>query len=399
MKNLSSDRLGSFSFLMLAALLQPVLSPSLVWAKPKMLVIYNSRNGLNVTAKYAQEGIRVALASMTQKEREQFPSIITVDIDDNSAIAAQQIGKMIEEHQPVAMLGAIRSDHALVVSDFAESRKIPFLTPLATNPKVTDGKSYTFRTCFDDRQQAELLASFIKNEKNRKRIAVLFNRSQAFSLGFADAFRASVRKSSPLGETQVTLVKGYAKTEEIDDEFIRELKSNRVDAVVIPAYQVEAAHLLGRLSPALDSSVMFFGPDSWGGGQIFHAALNPRGQSSFRAYYVEHWARESKALRTQKFLQDFERFPPAEVALRSKSTSDLGPVVAFYELIQFFQSAWSNQATDPLVSRIRKQSWNGPRGQISFLMGPTPDKPLYIFGIGTNREEFLGTYGAGGMQK
>gem|GEM_PF-5063992 len=357
------------------------------------------RNWVRYTALHAQEGLRIGIESSRARFGDNMPEFVRVDIDDNSAIAANQVVTAIEVHKPVAVLGAIRSDHALVIAEIAESRRIPFITSLATNPKVTDGKSFVFRTCFDDRQQALLLASFILKEKKRKRIAVLFNRTQAFAIGFAEEFARAVEKQLSVFGARVLLPKGYGSAEELGSPLIAEMRRLDVDAVVMPAYQLEAANLLSRLSPMMGDDVQFFGPDSWGGGRIFHAAFRGESKLQYRAFYVEHWAKESLSTRTRVFLQNYERFMPVNPGIRASSTADLGPVVAYYELVVFFHDVWRKKKSVPLVDRVREADFSGPRGRVQFSAGGSPDKSIHLFAIGAGSEKYLGTYGKGGFVK
>jgi ABC-type branched-subunit amino acid transport system substrate-binding protein len=264
---------------------------------------------------------------------------------------------------------------------------------------VTEGKSFTFQTCFDDRRQAKHLATYIVKEKQRKRIAVLFNRSHAFSIGFADETKRAIGQEFEGSSAKVVLARGFGALEEIDDQVINELRVQEVDAVVIPSYQVEAANLLSRLSSSLGDKVLYFGPDSWGGGKIFHAAFRNDLGAGPRAFYVEHWAKESSDIKTKKFLKDYSRFQPKNPSLRADTTSDLGPVVAFYELVQFFYSVWRTPPGRELSLKIREARFQGPRGAVSYRSGNAPEKAIHLFAIGRGVEKYLGPYGSAGDSK
>jgi branched-chain amino acid transport system substrate-binding protein len=229
---------------------------------PTVLVLLNLSNTLDDTARLGREGVRIALESL------HVPAVVKFeifDIDENVAIAAKQLITEIEKVKPVALIGIMRSDLAFSVADVAEPRKIPFITPLATHPKLTSGKSYVFRTCFDDDRQADLLARFIVQVRKLKRGAILYNQTFSFSLGFQSAFKLALEKVGGA----VVLSKPFTAETEIGKDTINRIKASGAQFVLTPSYQLEAAALLTKLSRSLPPSVEFFGPDSWGGGSYF----------------------------------------------------------------------------------------------------------------------------------
>lgn len=374
---------------------EPASAPSV----GKVLVVLNSRNDMNLTARLAKEGVRLALKKNSRALKRAPLEFVFSDFDDNVAIAADQIKAAVDQHHPIAIVGTIRSDHALVAADIAERMAIPFVTPLSTNPKVTEGKKFTLRTCFDDRTQADLLSQFVFREKKHTRVAILFNQSQVFSHGFAIEFEKAARK---LGVVNI-LSRPLSENSEVDSKTTSELQAFSPDAVLVPSYQVEAAAVLAKLIAVLPAKVEFFGPDSWGGGRLFHAVFSGERNAVFRGFYAEHWSREIKSKANRDFLDLYLKNPTEVKGLRVGETSDMAPVAAFYEASDFLIQAWAKNHRAPLprptfIASLRGFSYEGPRGRVSFGENASP-KPLYIFGIGAGTERFLGSFSNEGLGK
>jgi branched-chain amino acid transport system substrate-binding protein len=95
-------------------------------------------------------------------------------------------------------VGIANSDEAVAAAKFADEHDILFITPFATNEKVTSGRKNTFRACFNDKQQGEALARFAKNMATGSRIAVLTNEMSSYSIGLSEIFMAKFEPSSVL---------------------------------------------------------------------------------------------------------------------------------------------------------------------------------------------------------
>ncbi len=67
-----------------------------------------------------------------------------VDTKSEKADSANAVSRLIEKEKVVAILGETISGNTIAGSDYAERRKIPMISPTATNPIVTQGKSISF---------------------------------------------------------------------------------------------------------------------------------------------------------------------------------------------------------------------------------------------------------------
>jgi len=70
------------------------------------------------------------------------------------------LNKLIDFDKVIAVLGPVISKCALAAAPIAQQKKIPLLTPTATNAKVTEAGDYIFRACFIDPFQGRIAAKF-----------------------------------------------------------------------------------------------------------------------------------------------------------------------------------------------------------------------------------------------
>ena len=153
-------------------------------------------------------------------------------ITEEARTAAQ---KLLQRDQVVALLGEVASSRSLAAAPEAQRAKIPMISPASTNPKVTEVGDYVFRTCFIDPFQGAVMARFAKDELGAKRVAILFDFKQDYSVGLADFFRKTFLEQG--GE--IVADERYTSG---DIEFRAQLTTIRAanpDAVFVPGYYTE----------------------------------------------------------------------------------------------------------------------------------------------------------------
>jgi branched-chain amino acid transport system substrate-binding protein len=269
----------------------------------------------------------------------------------------------------------------------AQSKKIPFVTPFATHPDVTLNKEFVFRTCFDDDYQASKLAEFIVNDLKKKKILLLINKTNAYSLGMQKIF---TEQAKTLG-ADIRSVLGFGSHKDFDQKKLEEIKALGVEVVLLPSYQVEAAAILSELINVLPKNTVFVGPDSWGGGRLFHKVFQDR-DPSFEGYYVQHIS-EERRLRASKLFQDALKLSGLNSSPLFQGTSSMtSPVAIGYDTGRVIFEALKLKSKNKKLSlkdAISQVSFEGITGPISFGGNRTPKKPLYIYAINNKGESFL----------
>src|SRR6478736_1741644 len=105
--------------------------------------------------------------------------------EDNQSQAGQTstiIRKLITQDKVVAIIGDLTSSATLEGGPIAQAAKVPMVTPLATNPKVTEIGDYIFRVCFSDEFQGRVMARFALENLKLQKAAVLTDVKQDYSV-------------------------------------------------------------------------------------------------------------------------------------------------------------------------------------------------------------------------
>ena len=357
-----------------------------VFAKQNVLIIFPKLENLSLTGRLTGAGIDISFQKFPILKNDY--NIINIEPEASLKELAVEVDKAIKTYRPVAIIGAITSNTAFVISDISEKYKIPFITPFATHPDVTKGKKYTFRACFDDSYQASQLASFAVNKLNKKRISVLYNSSSSYSLGIKHRFSETV---TILGAKIVSEV-GILNSADLNNEKIKVLVESNPEIILIPSYQIEAASLIAKLATMLPKTVIFLGPDSWGGGRLFHKVFQG-GDINFEGYYVQHLS-GVEFNSNPEFKNEISKRKLFEDTTQPRSAAMVAPVAIGYDTGLLLTSAiqLSQKENIGLTDALNKTSIQGITGKIDFTVGHTPQKGLFIYKINKTNETFLQEY-------
>ena len=85
------------------------------------------------------------------------------------------------------MLGEVASRRSLAAAPVAQKYQIPMISPSSTNERVTEVGDYIFRVCFIDPFQGEVLAKFAFNDLKARKVAILKDIQQDYSVGLTDS--------------------------------------------------------------------------------------------------------------------------------------------------------------------------------------------------------------------
>ena len=162
------------------------------------------------------------------------------DTHGDQAEAAGAVQRLIKERKAVGIIGGAISANALAGGAIAEENLVPLISPSATNPRVTLGKKYVFRVCFDDHFQTQAAARQARIAMNGTTAAVIVDIAQAdYSVELANLFLKA------LGEMGGKVVfTAYIQTGDRDFRSqLSEVLSAKPDIIYLPNYYTEDALL------------------------------------------------------------------------------------------------------------------------------------------------------------
>jgi branched-chain amino acid transport system substrate-binding protein len=222
--------------------------------------------------------------------------VITEDdrsVTEEARTAAQ---KLLQRDEVVALLGEVASSRSLAAAPEAQRAGVPMISPASTNPKVTEVGDYVFRTCFIDPFQGSVMARFAFEELKARKVAILFDFKQDYSVGLAEFFR---KKFLELGG-EIVADERYTSG---DIEFRAQLTTIRAaspEAVFVPGYYTELG-LIAKQARELGLDVPLLGGDGWDSAKT----LEIGGKAVEGYYFSNHYAADSDSPRVQAFVKAY----------------------------------------------------------------------------------------------
>lgn len=214
--------------------------------------------------------------------------------DDEAATATT---RLITQDKVVAILGEVASKLSKAMAPIAQNHKIPMVTPSSTNPEVTMIGDYVFRVCFIDPFQGFVMAKFAKENLKAKKIAILRDMGQDYSVGLADAFRDTFTKDG--GEIVADL--SYTNKDMDFKAQLTSIRGSKPDAIFVPGYYTQVG-LIARQARELGMKMPLLGGDGWDSPKLFEIG----GKAIEGSYISNHYSSEDKSEIVQSFIQAYK---------------------------------------------------------------------------------------------
>jgi len=201
---------------------------------------------------------------------------------------------LIDQDNVIAVLGEVASSNSLAGGGVCQDKHVPMISPSSTNPAVTVGREWVFRTCFTDDFQAAVEAQFAI-KKGWKKIALLTCADSAYSVGLTTNFKKSIE-----GKAEVVDDEKYNSKDSDFSAQLTSIQSHSPDAVYLPGYYTNIAEILKQAREKLNLNVPFIGGDGWDG-----PVLMQLGNITNNCYFTNHYSPDENRPEVKKFLADF----------------------------------------------------------------------------------------------
>jgi len=327
--------------------------------------IYLPMTGANAAGgEMSMEGINLA--------HEQNPEVIgrpirLVLVDDKSdkVEASNAVTRLIEKEKVSAIIGSYSSSLAIPGSEVAQAAGIPMVANTATNPLVTQGKDFIFRSCFIDPLQGTALAQFAVNELGAETAMIILDTANDYSVGVANLFRNAFEDAAGTSVSDVRYKGG-------DQEFtaqLTEVKSVQPDILFIPAGNYGDAGLIAKQARDLGVTATFIGPDTWDTPEFAEIG----GAAIDGSYFSTHFDPSRTSDAATAYCSAFE----AKYGKPSSSAAALS-YDAYMLLFDAIERAGTDEPTairDALASVV---NFRGVTGTINFDADRNPVKDVII---------------------
>jgi branched-chain amino acid transport system substrate-binding protein len=262
---------------------------------------YGSLTGNDATFGIStQRGVEVALDELkSQKEGKIGGLSVRSVVEDDRGMAeeaATVVQKLINQDRVIAVLGEVASSRSLAAGPICQQAGVPMISPSSTNPEVTKKGDYIFRMCFLDDFQGWVMAKFVAEDLKLKKVAVLKDVKNDYSVGLATYFTEAF---TSMGGT-VVLETSYSAGDADFRAALTSIKAKRPEAVIVPGYYTEAGQI-ARQARELGITVPLVGGDGWESEKLIEIG----GEAMNGCYYSNHWALDSPNPKLQGFLQAY----------------------------------------------------------------------------------------------
>jgi branched-chain amino acid transport system substrate-binding protein len=223
--------------------------------------------------------------------------VLTEDNQSKPEESVTAVLKLIKQDEVSAVIGEVASSRTLAAAPTCQANHVPLLSPASTNPKVTQVGDYVFRACFIDPFQGSTMAKFAVERLKAKRIAILTDMKNDYSVGLAQFFRETAKK---LG-AEIVAEESYA---EGDIEFkaqLTEIKAENPDVIYVPGYYTESA-LIARQARELGLTQPLLGADGWDSPKTVEIG----GKAVEGVYITNHYSADDDRPVVQKFITDYK---------------------------------------------------------------------------------------------
>ncbi|MEA3187095.1 MAG: branched-chain amino acid transport system substrate-binding protein [Chthoniobacter sp.] len=221
--------------------------------------------------------------------------LITEDDQSQAGQPATIVRKLISGDKVVAVLGEVASSKSLEAAPICQQNKIPMISPASTNPKVTEVGDYVFRVCFIDPFQGTVMAKFAAG-KGWKKVAVLTDVKQDYSVGLAQFFKEGVSK----GGGEIVKEQSYSTGDKDFKAQLTSIKATKPEAIFVPGYYAEVA-LIARQARQLGIKAPLLGGDGWVGESL----LPVGGAALDGCFFSCHFSADDEAPVVQDFVKKF----------------------------------------------------------------------------------------------
>ncbi len=302
--------------------------------------------------------------------------LVIEDDQGKAEEAASAVTKLITRDNVIAIIGENSSNQSLAAAPICQSNGIPMISPSSTNPNVTKKGDYIFRVCFTDPYQGKALATFVRQNLNATKAAILRDNKNDYSVGLAEVIRAEFTR---LGGT-IVAEQSYSGG---DNEFrpqLTAIKSANPEVLFVPGFYTDAGQIALQARD-LGITVPLVGGDGWDSPTV----ISIGGKAVDGCYFSDHYFVGEERPAVQRFVGEINK----RTGKNPDANSALG-YDALYILTNAIKAAGSLDRKAIRDHIATTKQYAGVSGVIT--MGPDRDpiKPVAMIKIDGGTTHFAG---------
>ena len=307
--------------------------------------------------------------------------LVAVDNKSDKVEAANAATVLAQKEKVNAVIGSWGSSLSMAGGPIFAEAKIPAVAVSATNPNVTKGNDYYFRVCFLDPFQGVVGATHAFKTLNAKKVAIIREVSNDYSVGLAKFFADEFVKLT--GDAKSIVATADYNTG--DQDFTAQLtniKQLEPDVIFAPGNYTESA-LIIKQARALGMKAKFIGGDTWD----INSFLEVGGAAVEGATFSTFFANDVPINKTSEaFLKAFREEYKKEPA----ATSALG-YDAYMVILDAIKRANSAEPQKIREALTQTKDFEGSAGAITINAERNADKAAVFKTVKDGKFTFLTT--------
>ena len=211
-------------------------------------------------------------------------NIELVEVDNQSdKTAAVTAAQSLISSGVVGVMGSYGSGVSIAAGQTFAEAGVPAIGCSCTNPQVTLGNDFYFRTCFLDPFQGTVMASYAAEEMGYKTAAIISQNGDDYSTGIAAYFKQAFES---LGGT-IVADETYQTNESDFNAILTTVKASNAECVFIPC-SIATATLILPQAQAVGLDAHILGSDTWENESIVMAAGSAAEGVVFSTFFDEN---------------------------------------------------------------------------------------------------------------
>jgi len=310
---------------------------------------------------------------------------ITPIVEDSQCTpdpAVNAANKVINQDKVHYIVGEVCSKASIPISEIANAAKVIQISPTSTNTAVTVDKSgatkaYIFRACFIDPFQGKVGATFATNSLKAKKAFIMFDQSNDYVKGLAEAFEATFTQ---LGGTIVGK-ESYDGAKDTDfSAILTKVKVAKPDMVYLPDYY-NVVNLAAKQAKAKGITAPFMGGDGWDSSDLDVKAADG-------GYYTNHYDASDPRPEVQDFIKAY-----GAAYKDDKNNAKVPDALATlaYDATNILLTGIKNAAadnTDKVKTALEGISFNAVSGKVTYDAQHNPIKGAVIIHVTGGKKVF-----------
>ena len=312
-----------------------------------------------------------------------------VDNKSDKAEAPVAADKLISDKVAV-VLGSYGSGVSIAAGGKFKNSKLPAIGCSCTNPQVTLGNEYYFRTCFLDSMQGRAMAAYAKS-KGYDKVAVITESGDDYSEGLGIFFEEGCKEKG----IEVVDHERFQTNEQSFTAYLTNIKGKEPQFIYAPT-SITSAPLILKQARELGITCQIGAGDTWDDGDLTYNGGNAADGAILTTFYA---ADPNKAEGEEKvflngrdnipgFLEYLHTYSSVDKSIPAVSALGYDAYLAAYKAIEKAQSTDGEDIRKALVNL----EFTGVTGKIAFdLNGDVAKDEAFIKEVQNGEFVSLGT--------